>query len=59
MKSAFLITFVAIDKSNPRAGSAEGKAELIYMGQEVDYMGVVQTEKLRRAIRESPPQNYS
>ena len=30
MKSAFLITFVAIDKSNPRAGSAEGRAGVIY-----------------------------
>ena len=28
MKSAFLITFVAIDKSNPRAGSAADKAEI-------------------------------
>ena len=25
-----MVTFVSIDKSNPRAGSAEGRAELIY-----------------------------
>ena len=45
LRSELLVTFVSIDKSNPRAGSAADKAEPIYMEQEVDYMKVVQTER--------------
>ena len=37
-------TFVTIDKSNPRAGSAADKAELDICGKEMDYMDVVQPE---------------
>ena len=44
IESVLLVTFVTTDKSNPRAGSAADKAELIYMEQEVDYMDVVQPE---------------
>ena len=64
-----MITFVTIDKSNPRAGSADGKAELIYKSRRFpkshggfkrppynveNYFYVVQTAKKMGGHRSRP-----
>ena len=49
-----MLRFVAIDKSNPRAGSAEDGAEPIYGEQEVNYMEVVQAARWKRGPQATP-----